>query len=135
MANIFLALLFTASPAEIPPDAWNCRNQIEVWCTTDSCAAANEDETTPLDIWASRDGKLSVCAYSGCWETTTIVEDANGRLVWAADNVAFRGSRGGAGADITLMIIEKDGVGFVRAGGFATPLLCARAAPDSRPQD
>ncbi len=131
MLKPILAALLLTSPAEIPPDAWACRNQIEIWCTADGCAAAAEDETTPLDVWASRDGRFSVCAYSGCWEGETAMMEANGRLLWAADNVAFLSGRGGAIVDVTLLIIEKEGVGFVRAGGFATPLLCARAAPDA----
>jgi hypothetical protein len=30
-------------------------------------------------------------------------------------------------SDVTLLIFQSDGVGFVRAGGLATPLLCERA--------
>ncbi len=132
MLKLFLAAMLTTSPAEIPPHTWSCNNQIEVWCTGDSCAAMNEDETTPLDIWASRDGRFAVCAYSGCWEGETELVESRGRLLWAADNVEFLSGRGGSNVDVTLVIIEKEGVGFVRAGGFATPLLCSRAAPDLR---
>ena len=130
MLHFFLAAMMSASPAEIPPDAWSCDNQIEVWCTGDGCAAAKQDETTPLDIWASRDGRFAVCAYTGCWEGTTELAEARGRLLWAADDVPFSTSENGARGDVTLVIVEKEGVGFVRAGGIATPLLCTRAAPD-----
>ncbi len=131
MLKLLLAAIMTTSPAEIPPDAWTCNNQIEVWCTADGCAATEEDETTPLDVWASRGGRFSVCAYSGCWEGETALVETGGRLLWAADNVPFLSGRGGPNVNVTLVIIEKEGVGFVRAGGFATPLLCTRATPDA----
>ena len=86
---------------------------------------------TPMSITARRDGVISVCAYSGCWEGETDLVEADGRLLWAADGAGFSTRHeGGFEADITLLIIEKDGVGFVRAGGIASPLLCARRAVD-----
>ena len=111
-----------------PSDAWTCQNQIEVWCAVDGCAAKAEDETTPLDIWARSDnGKFSICAYTGCWEGQATFTEASGRLLWAADDVAFTSGQGGFTADVSLMIVNKDGVGFIRVGGLATPLLCLRA--------
>ena len=84
-----------------------------------------------MDISARRDGEISVCAYSGCWEGRAAVSDTHGRLVWAAEGLAFSSPPGpGHKADVTLLILEKDGVGFVRVGGIASPLLCVRAGPD-----
>lgn len=130
MLSLTFAMLMRASLAEIPADAWNCRNQIEVWCAADGCAAAPPDQFTPMDIHASAGGALSVCAYSGCWETETAPIRAGGRILWAADGVAFSTSPDEAmNVDLTLLIVEKEGVGFVRAGGLATPLLCTRVSP------
>ncbi|MFQ5562195.1 MAG: hypothetical protein ACE5FO_01365 [Parvularculaceae bacterium] len=128
-----VAALFT-SPAEIPGDVWNCRNQLEVWCSADGCAAAAPGEFTPMDVWARASGAMSVCAYTGCWEADGAVARANGRIVWTAQDVSFStADKTASGGDMTLLIIEKDGVGFVRVGGFATPLLCSRAAPARQP--
>lgn len=124
---IFLAL--TSSPSEIPPAAWACTSQVEVWCAVDGCAAKAEDETTPLSVWAREDGEVSVCAYTGCWEGRGDFSNTGGRLVWAAENLPFSSGQGGFSADVSLMIISGEGVGFVRAGGLATPLLCLRAEP------
>ena len=127
-AVILSALMLMSSRTSLPPDVWSCRNQIEVWCTVDGCAAKAEDETTPLDIWARRDtGQFAICAYTGCWEGQADVVETNGRLLWAADDVAFLSGQGGFSADVSLLIVKKDGVGFVRVGGFATPLLCLRS--------
>ena len=136
MKILGLLLMLMANRAELPPDAWACTNQVEVWCTVDSCAAKDADETTPLRIAARRDGVFSVCAYTGCWEGKASVIDNNGRLLWAADGAAFSSRpEGGWEADISLLIVEKDGVGFVRVGGIATPLLCLRADPLLKAQE
>lgn len=138
MLLIALAALLRASPSELPADGWNCRNQLEVWCAADGCAAAPPNEFTPMDINASaghmgRKGRLEVCAYSGCWTARATAVRASGRLLWAADAAPFSTRPDDAmTADVTLLIVEKDGVGFVRVGGLATPLLCVRAASGGR---
>ena len=126
MLMLLLAALASSSKSEIPPDAWDCANEIEVWCSVDSCDAKSAEETTPMSITARRDGEFSVCAYTGCWEGKATVTDHAGRLMWVGDGAAFSTRPDGFVADVTLLIIEKDGVGFVRAGGIASPLLCSR---------
>ncbi|WP_428408289.1 hypothetical protein [Hyphococcus sp.] len=129
---LLLAALLSASKSEIPPSQWDCANDVEVWCAVDGCAARPEEETTPMSVSAGRDGRFSVCAYTGCWEGETEVVETAGRLLWVADGVGFSSQpEGGFEADITLLILEKDGVGFVRAGGIASPLLCARRPVDN----
>ena len=131
MLLLFLAALLSSSKSEIPPDQWACSNDVEVWCAVDGCAARPEGETTPMAISARRDGEFSVCAYSGCWEGKAKVADLGGRLLWAADGVPFSSQPdGGFGADVSLLIIEGEGVGFVRVGGIASPLLCLRRPVD-----
>lgn len=126
MIEIALAMLLGGSREGLPPDAWSCRNQVEVWCAADGCAATSPEEFTPLDISADADGALSVCAYTGCWSGKARVARAGGRWLWAGDGLPFSPSIGGAAADVTLVILARDGVGFVRAGGLATPLICSR---------
>lgn len=125
-----VAVLAMSSRSEVPADEWVCTNQIEVWCDEDSCAARPPEETTPLAVSAGRDGRFSVCAYTGCWEGRTAPVAASGRYLWAADDVAFSADES-LTAGVTLLIVDRDGVGFVRAGGLATPLLCAPAPPDA----
>ncbi len=127
MIEFAAALLLGASKSEIPPESWNCRNQIEVWCAADGCAATPPDESTPMDIWASTDGAISACAYSGCWEGNAAASASAGRLLWTGDGLPFVSAIDGAKGDVTLLILAWDGVGFIRAGGIATPVLCRRA--------
>lgn len=126
---MLIATLVAALAAAEVPRAWHCRNELEVWCTADGCAAAGE--FTPMDIWADPKGGVSVCAYSGCWEGAARPRRVSGRLLWTAEDAPFSTARDGEmSADITLLVFETDGVGFVRAGGLATPLLCERASPE-----
>lgn len=129
MFEIAAALVFGAARTEVPPEIWNCRNQIEVWCAADGCAATPEGQATPMDIWASADGTMSVCVYSGCFEGAGKAIRAEGRLLWIGANLPFASAIEGAEGDVTLLILAEDGVGFIRAGGIATPVLCARSAP------
>lgn len=127
MIEILAALMLGASRKEVPPEAWSCRNQIEVWCAADGCAATPPGEFTPIDVFATAAGELSVCAYSGCWQGAATLGGAAGRLLWIGENLPFVSAIEGAAGDVTLLILAEDGVGFVRAGGLATPVLCARA--------
>ncbi len=131
MLTLLLAAILSSSPSEIPPDAWVCSNEVEVWCAADGCAARPESESTPMAIAARRDGRFSVCAYTGCWDGEANIGEIGGRILWAADDVPFSSPpEGGFKADVTLLIIAEDGVGFVRVGGIATPLLCLRQPVD-----
>lgn len=120
-------------PAETPDDApvWNCRNQLEVWCSADGCAASEPDAFTPMDITARRSGALSVCAYTGCWEGEADITAIDGRLIWTSDKLQFSTSPDAFQSSVTLLINQKDGVGFVRVGGLATPVLCQRSVSAS----
>ena len=129
MLALVLAVLLSSSKSVVPPDTWRCANNLEVWCTVDSCAAKDEDEATPFDVWLRADGKFAICAYSGCWEGEGAVSDTAGRRLWVADDVAFTSGGGGFTADVSFLMIEREGVGFVRVGGIATPMLCQREGP------
>lgn len=134
MLLFIAAMLARASVAEIPEESWTCANQMEVWCSADGCDAAEPGAFTPMSIAASARGGFSVCAYTGCWEGAGAPLRQQGRILWMADGAAFSTSPdGGMKADVTLLIIEAEGVGFVRVGGFATPLLCERAGPKLTP--
>lgn len=135
MLLLALAAFLGASKSEIPPDRWACSNDVEVWCAVDSCAARPEGETTPMAISARADGEFSVCAYSGCWEGKAKPANIAGRLLWAADDVPFSSPPdGGFTADVSLLIVAAEGVGFVRVGGIASPLLCLRRPVDGEAQ-
>ena len=137
MLFLALAAAMRASVSEVPEEtpvlpepvkaqgeAWNCRNQVEVWCAADGCAARPPDEFTPMDVSVASSGDVSICAYTGCWQGLADVARTNGRTLWTAEVLKFSTQPGAEGTAATVLIIEKDGVGFVRVGGLATPVLC-----------
>ncbi len=128
-----LVFLAAGARAAIPVEAWRCTNDVEVWCSDEGCAAKPEAETTPMAVSAHRNGAFSVCAYTGCWEGKARIADIAGRIVWAADDVAFSTRPDGLRAGVSLMIIEADGVGFVRVGAIASPLRCLRWPAPEQP--
>ncbi len=123
MSLLAIALL-AASPATSGPE-WRCVNEVEIWCDAEHCAATPPSEFTPLGISADPRGGFSVCAYTGCWESQARPKRIAGRSLWMGDNLSFSTAQGGEmAADVTLLIVDRDGVGFVRAGGLAVPLKC-----------
>jgi len=142
MLFLALAAAMRASVSEVPDETpilpepvelWNCRNQIEVWCAADGCAARPPDEFTPMDVTVGTDGEISVCAYSGCWQGAADVVRKSGRTLWTAESLQFSTQPGADGSTATVLIMEKDGVGFVRVGGLATPVLCQHRRAASTP--
>ena len=125
---MLIAAMAAAALAATAPTSWHCRNQYEVWCSATGCRLAPEGEFTPLDIWADRRG-FSLCAYTGCWEGKGRARRIGGRLLWTGSDLPFstQPDKPELRTDLTLLIFEEDGVGFVRGAGLATPLLCERA--------
>ncbi|MEQ8935516.1 MAG: hypothetical protein RIE56_06970 [Amphiplicatus sp.] len=137
MLLLALAAVGAASAAEPPPEGWSCSNPIEVRCSAEECSAESE-AFTPMSVSVSAAGGFSVCAYTGCWEGVGAPARQEGRLLWTGDDLPFSTSQdGGMQADVTLLLVEKDGLGFVRVAGFASPLLCERAEawPEEPAQD
>lgn len=110
--------------------AWQCRNPVEISCADGACIAAPADAFTPMAISADADGRVSICAYSGCWEARAKPVRKRGRLFYVADAAPFSTSQDPAmRTDITLAIDTRTGEGFVMASGFANPLMCAQGEP------
>ncbi len=139
MILLALAAAGAAAAADPSPEGWSCANPIEVRCSDEECSAES-DAFTPMSVSMSLAGGFSVCAYTGCWEGAGAPARQEGRLLWTGDDLPFSTSPDGEmKADVTLLLIEEEGVGFVRTAGFAAPLLCERAgtppeepAPESK---
>jgi hypothetical protein len=126
MQVLAIAALFAGGLFSGEPDVWRCRNDIEIWCAQSGCRAAPEGAFTPLDVELRRRRGFTLCAYTGCWESKAPARRISGRLVWTANAAPFSTARAGEMAtDVTIVYFPDEGVGFVRAGGLATPVICA----------
>lgn len=108
---------------------WHCRNKdMEISCEANQCKGT--EHFTPLDIFADSHGRMSICAYSGCWEGAGQVFSAGSHLLFSAHRLKWTGSASGsgddAGTDFILGIDAADGVAVLKGAGYAMPLLCAK---------
>jgi len=129
LVELLVALMSGISEAQIEAiGGWQCSNQVEVWCSVDKCTARSGEDITPMSILVDEDDAISVCAYTGCWEGKIAPIVTPRHLIWTILNTGFSTMQGaeGVGTDVTLLINKDDGIGFVRAGGIATPVLCDR---------
>ena len=65
-----LILIFSVFFGTAYAESWQCRNDLEIRCVEGKCSAETKSGFTPMSVSFSDNGKMSVCAYSGCWEGT-----------------------------------------------------------------
>lgn len=117
---VVLIITLASSPA-LAKGGWHCRNSVEVSCSATACEAAKT--FTPKDIHIA-EGKLEVCAYSGCWQGGARLRNFAGFAVIAAENLKF--STGSTKAAIAITIDPRDGIGTIKVEGYAEPLNCVK---------
>ena len=102
--------------------SWQCRNDLEIRCNGKKCQVQKADGWTPMSVSFDDSGKMSVCAYSGCWEGIGAVTfDAN-FLMLSGKNLKF--STSNMTENIAITLDKNDNVAMLKAGGFAQPLIC-----------
>ena len=119
-----LAVLSALAVASALPAAaatsWSCRNPIEVGCSAKTCEVAAD--FTAMDISLAENGRVSVCAYSGCWEGKAVVTHRAGFVQFVASRLVF--SSGGSASAMTASIDTRDRIGVIKIGGYAQPIIC-----------
>lgn len=105
---------------------WQCTNDIEVQCASGQCDASTGDDFTPMSITADESGELQVCAYSGCWKGKADTQKTANFLVLTGNDLPFTSGEKETSdtENIAVTIDLNDGIGTVKAGAFAQPLLC-----------
>lgn len=132
-----ILLAFSACPPRsaptLPPSSvesqfeiWECRNDLEVTCGEGTCAAQPEGEFTPMRVHVETSGRMSVCAYSGCWEGEGEVFQRQEFLVLLGHDLKFSTAQNTESAqeDIAITIDRGDKVATFKAGAFSHPMLC-----------
>ena len=132
MKKLFtLLVLLTAgtiaysATAPVEPSGWNCRNtDLEVSCSGAKCEVA--EHHTPMDVHVSA-SKISICAYSGCWEGIPSATTTSGPFTTftgvalpfstAPDNLANVSVTVNNASKVAMILVE---------GMFASPALCTK---------
>ena len=103
--------------------AWTCRNEdMEISCNNGKCEKA--DAHTPMSVSLDERGKLSACAYSGCWEGRAQVLRKDGGFLYAAGSYRFSTSQSKERTKVAIAIDRQARVGFVLVSSFAHPMTC-----------
>lgn len=111
-------------------DSWQCRNDVEIHCAEEKCDAKKSGEFTPMSVSFDVSGKMSVCAYSGCWEGTGKVSNNGDFMMLSGQNLKF--STSNMKENIAITLDKKDNIALVKAGSFAQPLVCKKGTPNSK---
>lgn len=117
---------------------WSCQNDdLEIRCAVGVCTAISSGEQngfTPMAIEVADNGKVSVCAYTGCWEGEGKTLGTEDFLVVAGHDLPFSTApeSQAKGMHVVVAVDRHDGFGAVKAGGFAQPIRCER--PRETPQ-
>ena len=121
MAFIFVFLTFFGS-AET--GKWNCKNEVEIVCSKDGCEPSAD--FTPMSVTVSESGDISVCAYTGCWEGSGKGLNEGNFLTFSAPDLPFS-TQPSSKESIFVVIDKTDGVGLLKAGKFAHPVVCKKS--------
>ena len=109
---------------------WKCSNpDLEIRCLDGSCAVA--ESFTPLAITLAANQQLSVCAYSGCWQGPSEVQQAGNYTVVVGSELEWLGHTGPA-ADFIVVLDSLDQTGFIKGAGFSMPLNCHHDADQDK---
>ena len=119
---VFVALVpgLLSGAAMAEAGRYRCSNAgIEVQCDAAGCAAS--ERFTPISVTVDAEG-LSICAYSGCWSGSAVMQhDATGLMVVGHD---LRWSESGETATFRFMLRLEDMRAVVLGSSFAQPLTC-----------
>lgn len=125
---VLIALLGASYLAQEPTRAdWYCRNDIEVDCSHGECEVSDSEETSTMSLLFNEDGKLSYCAYSGCWSGKGKVVSQNPFLVISLENAEwnFEPLREKYRLNILVAFDPLDQVAIAKVGGWSHPFRCS----------
>lgn len=104
---------------------WSCRNQdMEIYCDTGKCTVS--DGFTPMSVHFDDKGRMSICAYSGCWEGVGKVISSGNYTVVTGHDLKFSTSKESGGANESFLIAfdSDDNVSIIKGHGYAMPMNC-----------
>ena len=120
-----IGLLTSCAPSSTPPTQWSCRNTaVEISCQGTDCTVAPPGEFTPMELTFDSNGKMSLCAYSGCWSGQADKVSTGGNMFTVIGlNLPWSGTDG-APAEISATINMKSALAFVLTDDYAHPMSC-----------
>lgn len=117
-------------------DGWECRNEaVEIVC--DSAACAVSEAHTPMHVHFDQN-RLSVCAYTGCWEGEASIVAQAGQFLWVTGEALPFSTMPDSPSDMAFQLDRDTQVAtLIVSGGFAHPMRCSPwpEAPNIAPEN
>lgn len=105
-------------------EGWECRNEaVEIFCDAEACSVS--ETHTPMHVHFD-EHRLSVCAYTGCWEGEASITASAGQFLWAAGDALPFSTLPDSAADIALQLDRETQIAtLIVSGSFAHPMRCS----------
>ncbi len=128
MKTLILLAVFIFLPIKSIASGWSCSNDSEVMCSDKGCSISTGDDFTRMDIILLDNGKMTICAYTGCWEGVGKVTHNNSFISFYGERFIFSTSPNNKEMqeDIAVTIDKRDNIGILKNSIFAQPILCNR---------
>ncbi|MGA9581459.1 MAG: hypothetical protein WBR13_05780 [Allosphingosinicella sp.] len=118
------ALLLIAGATPAAAQDFTCSNKsAEISCDGGACKV-NSDGFTPMSLGRTGN-RLSICAYSGCWEGPILVRRPRGSIDLLYAQVRNSQASAGGGMNELAIIYDRGSrTAQMRWGGFANSMDC-----------
>ncbi len=123
------ALLLMAGATPAAAQDFSCSNKsAEISCKGGACEVNADDGFTPMSL--GRTGsRLSICAYSGCWEGPILVRRSRGSIDLLYAQVRNPQANGSSGmSELAIIYDRASRTAQMRWGGFANSMGCGDEA-------
>jgi hypothetical protein len=119
----FILLIAALAPLPAAAQDFDCRNtEAEIRCQGGKCEVESEG-FTPMQL-SRKGGKLSLCAYSGCWEGPILVRRSRGQVDLLYAELRSTRHDTPAGGDLAVIYDRREQVAQMRWGGFSNAMAC-----------
>jgi len=123
MNRLIISSVLVLYPMFLQAELWACKNDVEIHCTNQQCTVS--ETHTPMDVTIDLKGKLTACAYSGCWQAKGVVLKHQSLLVLSVSNAKWSGDESSRQSeDLVFVLDKKDEIGYVKVADFAHPMVC-----------
>jgi hypothetical protein len=120
MRLVLLATILMPLPAQAQD--FYCRNEAaEIRCVSNSCEVERES-FTPMELRRTGN-RLSICAYSGCWEGPIAMRRSRGGVTFLSATVRSKAPAEPSSASLSVMF-DHEGTAQVRWLGFSNAMTC-----------
>lgn len=122
-SGALIVTLLLAAPVATG-EGWECRNEsVEITCDAEACAVT--ETHTPMHVHIDA-GRMSVCAYTGCWEGDASITASAGQFLWITGDALPFSTMPDSTANMALQLDRETQVAtLIVSGGFAHPMRCS----------